>query len=46
LNTVYGKEYSQKHKPITARPIQGFQNNPAAAGAMAGSTRFTAGYFV
>jgi hypothetical protein len=26
--------------------IQGFQNNPAAAGAPAGGTRFTAGYFV
>jgi hypothetical protein len=25
---------------------QGFQNNPAAAGAAAGGTRFTAGYFV
>jgi hypothetical protein len=26
--------------------VQGFQNNPAAAGAPAGGTRFTAGYFV
>jgi hypothetical protein len=25
---------------------QGFQNNPAAAGAPAGGTMFTAGYFV
>ena len=26
--------------------LQGFQNKPAAAGAPAGDTRFTAGYFV
>jgi hypothetical protein len=35
-----------KKKFISDLPTQGFQNKPAAAGARAGATRFTAGYFV
>jgi hypothetical protein len=37
---------TEKRQTSQGYIIQGFQNNPAAAGAPAGGTRFTAGYFV